>query len=37
MSAKSGLLSIVRIQLGLRKLSVVRSSGVSDVHGLLKY
>ena len=35
MSTKSASLSIVRIQLGLRKLSVIRSSGVSAVHGLL--
>ena len=37
MSAKSGLLSIACVQLGLRKLSVIRSSGVSTIQGLLKY
>ena len=36
-SAKSGSLSIVRVQLGPRKLSIIRSSGVSAVQGLLKY
>ena len=34
MSAKSGLLSIVCIQLGLRKLSVIQSSGVSAIQRL---
>ena len=33
----SGLLSIVCVQLGPQKLSVIRSSGVSAVQGLLKY
>ena len=37
MSAKSGWLCIVCIQLGLRNLSVIRSSGVSAIEGLLKY
>ena len=45
MSAESGLLSIVCIQLGPQKLSVIRSSGVSvirssgvsAIQGLLKY
>ena len=37
MSAKSGSLSIACVQLGLRKLSVIRSSGVSAIQGLLKY
>ena len=32
-----GWLSIVCIQLGPQKLSVIRSSGVSAVQGLLKY
>ena len=35
--AKSGSLSIVCIQLGPRKPSVIRSSGVSTIEGLLKY
>ena len=37
MSAKSGPLSVVCVQLGPRKLSVIRSSGVSAIQGLLKY
>ena len=37
MSAKSGLLSIVCIQLGPRKLSVIRSSGVATKQRFLKY
>ena len=37
MSAKSGSLSIACVQLGPRKLSVIRSSGVSAIQGLLKY
>ena len=37
MSAKSGSLSIVRLQLGQRKLYVIRSSEVSAIQGLLKY
>ena len=37
MSAKSGSLSIVCIQLGPRKLSVIQSSGVSAVQGLIEY
>ena len=37
MSTKLGSLSIVCIQLGLQKLSVIRSSGVSTIQGLLKY
>ena len=37
MSTKLGSLSIVRVQLGLRKLSVIQSSGMSAVQGLLKY
>ena len=37
MSAKSGLLSIVCIQLGPRKLSVIRSSLVAAKQRLLKY
>ena len=37
MSTKSGSLSIVCIQLGLQKLSVIRSSRVSAIEGLLKY
>ena len=37
MSAKSGSLSIVCVQLGPRKLSVIRSSGVSAIQELLKY
>ena len=36
-SAKSGSLSMVCVQLGQRKLSVIRSSGVSAIEGLLKY
>jgi len=35
--AKSGLLSIASIQLGPRKLSVIRSSWVSAIQGLVKY
>ena len=35
-SAKSGSLSIVRVQLGPRKLPVIRSSGMSAIQGLLK-
>ena len=35
MSAKSGSLSIACVQLGPRKLSVIRSSGVSAIQGLL--
>ena len=35
MSTKSGSLSIVCIQLGPRKLSIIRSSGVSAIQGLL--
>ena len=37
MSAKSGSLSTVCLQLGPRKLSVIRTSGVSAIQGLLKY
>ena len=37
MSTKLGLLSIVCIQLGPWKLSVIQSSGVSAFQGLLKY
>ena len=37
MSTKSGSLSIACVQLGPRKLSIIRSSGVSDIQGLLKY
>ena len=37
MSAKSGSLSIVHVQLGPLKLSIIWSSGVSAVQGLLKY
>ena len=33
MSTKSGSISIVCIQLGVRKLSVVQSNGVSTVQG----
>ena len=36
-SAKSGSLSIVCIHLGLQKLSVIQSSRVSAIQGLLKY
>ena len=36
-SAKSGSLSIASVQLGPRKLSVIWSSGVSAIQGLLKY
>ena len=36
MSTKSGLLSIVCVQLGPQKLSVIRSSEVSAIEGLLK-
>ena len=36
-SAKSGSLSIACAQLGPRKLSVIRSSGVSATQGLLQY
>ena len=35
MSARSGSLSIACVQLGPRKLSVIRSSGVSTIQGLL--
>ena len=35
MYAKSGSLSIAYVQLGPRKLSVIRSSGVSAVQGCL--
>ena len=35
MSAKSGSFSIVCVQLGPRKLSVIRSSGVSAIQGCL--
>ena len=35
MSSKSGSLSIVGVQLGQRKVSVIRSSGVSAIQGLL--
>ena len=35
MSAKLGSLSIACAQLGRRKLSVIRSSGVSAIQGLL--
>ena len=34
MSAKLGLLSIACVQLGLQKLSVIRSSRVSSIQGL---
>ena len=34
---KSGSLSVACIQLGPRKLSVIRSSGVSAIQGLLQY
>ena len=37
MSTKFGSLSIACVQLGPRKLSVIRSSGVSAIQGLLKY
>ena len=37
MSAKSESLRIACIQLGLRKLSVIRSSRMSTIQGLLKY
>ena len=37
MCAKSELLSIASIQLGPRKLSVIRSSWVSGIQGLVKY
>ena len=33
----NGSLSIACVQLGPRKLSVIRSSGVSAIQGLLKY
>ena len=36
-SAKLGSLSIVCVQLGPQKLSVILSSGVSTIQGLLKY
>ena len=36
-SAKSGSLSIACVQLGPQKLSVIRSSGVPAIQGLLKY
>ena len=35
-NTKSGSLSIACVQLGSRKLSVIRSSGVSAIQGLLK-
>ena len=35
MSAKSGSLSIASVQLGPRKLSIIRSSEVSAIQGLL--
>ena len=37
MSTKSGSLSIVCVQLGPQKLSVIQGSGVSAIQGLLKY
>ena len=37
MSAKSGSLSIACVQLGPQKLSIIWSSGVSTIQGLLKY
>ena len=37
MSAKSGSLNILCVQLGPQKLSDIRSSGVSTIQGLLKY
>ena len=37
MSTKSGSLSIACVQLGPRKLSVIRNSGVSAIQRLLKY
>ena len=37
MSAKLGSLSVVCVQLGPQKLSVIRSSRVSAIQGLLKY
>ena len=37
MSTKLGSLSIVCIQFGLQKLSVIQSSRVSTIQGLLKY
>ena len=37
MFAELGLLSIVCVQLGPRKLSVIRNSGVSTIQELLKY
>ena len=35
MSSKSGSLSIVCVQLGKQKVSVIQSSGVSAIQGLL--
>lgn len=35
MSTRSGSLSIVYVQMGAQKLSIIQSSGVSDVQGLL--
>ena len=35
MSAKSGSLSIACVQLGQRKLSVIRNSGMSAIQGCL--
>ena len=37
MSAKSGSLSIACVQLGPQILSIIQSSGVSAIQGLLKY
>ena len=37
MSAKPGSLSIVSVQLGLRKVCIIRSSGVSAIQGVVKY
>ena len=37
MSAKSGSLSIVCVQSGPQKMSVIWNSGVSAIQGLLKY
>ena len=34
MSTKSGLLSIVHVQLGPQKLSIIRGSGMSAVRGV---
>ena len=36
-SAKLGWLMIVRIQLGVQKLFIIRSSRVSAIQGLFKY